>query len=295
MELLSKPTRFRAYQLGTEGSSFSYYDGSHFTLIEARLNVTNAKSIVDELKLCNKTSIDTLHITSWDNDHCNPDELKMIIEKLKPTFIEYPGYQPDSDDGKESRKTIESFEKSKVASPTLRKIDPTYIRALKNSTAFAYVNVLYHPQDTYEKENDNSIIQLFRTGSFAVASLGDVEAMQIQNMLMNSNIFCTEVDIMILAHHGSDKSITSDAFIKKVNPSVAIASSDYDDKYGHPKPVVKNCIIKNGGYFYTTKTGDIIAKSFGDHSKTYNVTNLVKDKSSSQNFYCKRYLRSIGK
>ena len=30
-------TRFRAYQLGNAGSSFSYYADGHFTLIEARL------------------------------------------------------------------------------------------------------------------------------------------------------------------------------------------------------------------------------------------------------------------
>ncbi|MCI0376219.1 MAG: patatin-like phospholipase family protein [Gemmataceae bacterium] len=35
--LLKKLTRFRAYQLGEIGSSFSYWDGSTFTLIEARV------------------------------------------------------------------------------------------------------------------------------------------------------------------------------------------------------------------------------------------------------------------
>jgi len=213
-------------------------------------------------------------------------------------IIEYPGYEPDSEDGKESKNIIEGYQKLQVASPTVKKIDPTYIRGLKNTTAFEYANVVYHPRDTYEKNNDNSIIKFFRTGSFTVASLGDVESPQIQKMLMDDSIFCSEVDIMILAHHGSDKSITSDEFIKKVKPSVAIASADYDDKYGHPKPVVKDCVIANGGYFYTTKTGDVIIQSYGDHSKTYNVTNWIKnssEKSSGHNLYCKRYLRSIGK
>jgi competence protein ComEC len=70
MELRSTSTRFRAYQLGTTGSSFSYFDGYFFTLIEARLTYISVNSLIDELQICGKDSIDILHITSWDEDHC---------------------------------------------------------------------------------------------------------------------------------------------------------------------------------------------------------------------------------
>ena len=58
MELLSKHTRFRAYQLKSKGASFSYFDGNHFTLCEARYNNDNKNSIWHELKMCGKSSID---------------------------------------------------------------------------------------------------------------------------------------------------------------------------------------------------------------------------------------------
>lgn len=66
---MSKNTRFRAYQLGSKGSSFSYSVDNHFTLIEARYNDINKKSIQFELKKIGVQYIDCLHITSWD-DHC---------------------------------------------------------------------------------------------------------------------------------------------------------------------------------------------------------------------------------
>ncbi|OQY70232.1 MAG: hypothetical protein B6D44_16240 [Ignavibacteriales bacterium UTCHB2] len=296
MELLQKPTRFRAYQLGTEGSSFSYFNGSNFTLIEARITSTSVTSVFEEIEKCKISSINTLHITSWDNDHCKPSELEIIMKHLKPKLIEYPGYQPDTDDGKESKKIIENSQKLQVNNTHSQKIDPPYLRSLSNAGQFGYSNILYNPRDTFEKGNDNSVIQLFRSGSFTVASLGDVESTQIQKMLMESHIFCTEVDVMILAHHGADNGFTTDAFIKKIKPKVGIASSDYDDKYSHPKPVVKNILYENGIPLYTTKTGDVIIQSYGDHSKNYNVANLVKDStqlSSSKNFTTKRYLASI--
>ncbi|GAB3382102.1 hypothetical protein GCM10027514_21940 [Azotobacter armeniacus] len=43
----SKITRFRAYQLESAGSSFSYFNGTTFTLLEARYNEVNEESIIN--------------------------------------------------------------------------------------------------------------------------------------------------------------------------------------------------------------------------------------------------------
>lgn len=65
-----------------------------------------------ELKQYNKTRVDVLHITSWDNDHCRPNELINILNKLRPKKIEYPGYKPHTDSGEESLKLINKYKKS---------------------------------------------------------------------------------------------------------------------------------------------------------------------------------------
>ena len=67
------------------------------------------KSLVSELYICGRKNIDTLHITSWDNDHCKPESLKGLLNSLTPSIIEIPGYQPDTDSGKESQNIISSY------------------------------------------------------------------------------------------------------------------------------------------------------------------------------------------
>ena len=76
-------TRFRAYQLGSAGSFFSYYAAGKFTLIEARVGDVSRPNLVAELEACGKETIDTLHITSWDQDHCAVGSLQEILDMYK--------------------------------------------------------------------------------------------------------------------------------------------------------------------------------------------------------------------
>jgi competence protein ComEC len=57
-------TRFRAYQLGVPGSSFSYFADGHFTVIEGRLTEFGRVALVYEMQRCGTEFADTLHITS---------------------------------------------------------------------------------------------------------------------------------------------------------------------------------------------------------------------------------------
>ena len=57
-------TRFRAYHLGTSGSSFSYFAGEHFTMIEGRLTEESRPQVEREMENCGVDSADLLHITN---------------------------------------------------------------------------------------------------------------------------------------------------------------------------------------------------------------------------------------
>lgn len=46
-----------------------------------------------------------------------------------------------------------------------------------------------------------------------------------------------KVDVLVLGHHGSQHS-SSFAFLKRLNPQLAIASAGYDNRYNHPHPIV---------------------------------------------------------
>lgn len=280
-------TRFRAYQVGNEGSSFSYFDGSSFTLIEARLTDTNIPSIVNELKACGKTSIDCLHITSWDTDHCMKSELEIIIDRLNPKRIEYPGYLPHTDNGKDCLKIILKHNK-----PV--KIDSNYVSSLDNATEWNYNNIIYNNSKDYESANDNSSIKLFRSGAFTVLSLGDVEKKEIADFLLRTKIIKNEVDVLILAHHGADNGFTTKEFIQGISPKVAICSSNYGNQYDHPRQEIRDLLYENGVTLYTTKTGDVLVKTIGDNTIAYKAINLIANSteiSSDKDFNTKRYLK----
>ncbi len=178
MTPVEKPnyTRFRAYQLGTAGSSFSYFCEGHFTLVEARLTEHNRTSIQQELKNCDKEKIDTLHISSWDQDHCSLAQLEEILEKLRPSKIEYPGYEPATENGKACLGVILEYRQK------TQKVDPKYIDSLNKSVDLAYQDVFYGPKFIYDDPNDNSTVKFFRQGSFTLLSLGDVEDISIRQI-----------------------------------------------------------------------------------------------------------------
>jgi competence protein ComEC len=97
MEMLMMPsvvTRFRAYQLGCPGSSFSHFAGRYFTMLEGRLTPRSRRSLAAEMAACNVEHAYTMQITSWDADHCNVNELEELLDMTRPLTIECPGYDP---------------------------------------------------------------------------------------------------------------------------------------------------------------------------------------------------------
>lgn len=256
---MSKKTRFRAYQLGNAGSSFSYSVDNHFTLIEARFNDTNKPNIIEEMQAVGCKRIDCLHITSWDQDHCNSNELIEILKYLKPLRIEYPGYKPDTDCGKASLKVIITYSNNN------RMISPDYINTLENAKERSFNDILYNPLKEHDNHNDNSTIKLFRQGRFTVLSLGDCQDSAIADTIMNCKIASEETDVMILAHHGADNGFTTEKFVSAIKPKIAICSSNFDNQYEHPNKNVRGILYEQGVNLYTTKTGDIIIKCDEDN------------------------------
>lgn len=276
MTIQRKNTRFRAYQLDSAGSSLSYFDGSIFTLIEARLTDENEQRIRSEMAICGISAINTLHITSWDQDHCVPSQLCKILMQFSPVKIEYPGYDPHSESGKESLEIILAYKRSFNSDARLIQMSPQYIESLDKAKDYGYKDIIYHPKTIDpESSNNNSTIKQFRTGSFNVLSLGDVESSHISAGMRSYRSISKEVDIMILAHHGADNGFTTSSFIKAVRPKVAISTSNFGNQHDHPRQEVKDLLRENGVILFTTKSGDIIAESIGSHSGEYKVTNLI--------------------
>lgn len=274
MAVRSIKTRFRAYQLGSAGSSFSYFSGDEFVLIEGRHTDANEYSIRQEMSICGLDRINTLHITSWDKDHCSPSQLTKILDELKPMKVEYPGYEPHTECGKESLKIIKSYRDRNSKSRAIA-ITPEYINSLEAASSYGYRNITYWPKEIdSESANNNSTVKQFRSGCFNVLSLGDVESTQISSYLRRARSIYSEVDVMIMAHHGADNGFTTSAFLKTVKPTLAIATSNYSNHFDHPKPEIRELLHKHEIRLFTTKTGDVIVKSIDSHTGQYEVINL---------------------
>lgn len=292
MAIKVRMTRFRAYQLGNAGSSFSYFNGSQFTLLEARYNEVNEPNIKQELKLCQAEGIHTLHITSWDQDHCSPSQLEKILSEFGPKKIEYPGYAPHTDSGKDSLKLISAYNSKGRGNKTVVSVTPEYISSLDSAENYGYKDTLHHPKYLDDKSsNNNSTVKHFRSGSFNVLSLGDVECYNIASGIRRQRTINQETDVLILAHHGADNGFTTSSFIKTVRPTVAIASADYANQFKHPKQEIRDLLHKHDVKLFTTKTGDVVIFSTGSHTGHYRLVNLKSGSSeisSQYDFYARK-------
>jgi len=255
-------TYFRAFQLNSKGSLFSFWKNNVYALIEARLPKGGIDVLISDIYQFGKNRIDTLHITSWDTDHCNIDDLTQILNRLRPDKIEIPSYEPNSDTGKLCKSLITKYDYIHQRYVYNVKIfNKATIDSLPVAQAWGTGDVVYHSLYNVDNHNDMSQIRLFRSNGFNVLSLGDCESEEITKYLMNSTFFIkNEVDILILPHHGSDHSMLTGEFLDFCKPSLAVCSSNYDNEHDHPHQPVRNLLSRRDIKLMTTKRGDVIVK-----------------------------------
>lgn len=272
-------TRFRAYQLGSAGSSFSYFAGGHFTVMEGRLTKVSCPSLIREMEMCGVKTADMLHITSWDADHCAASELEELLDLTLPTRIEIPGYDPHCEHAEKCWSIIEKYRQARVRSnraATVQSITPALIGGLGQASRLAFNNIYYHPEYIDpECNNDNSTIKFFRRGSFNVLSLGDVESTNIAARLRRSRMLGLETDIMILAHHGADNGFTNRKLLRHLEPQMAVCSSNFDNQHDHPDDTIRELLQDEDIDLMTTKTGDVLVKSIDTHTGLFQAFNIV--------------------
>lgn len=288
MNYLSK---FRAFQLDSPGSLFSFYKQNVYTLIEARIPKGGIEELLDDMAFHNKECLDVLHITSWDADHCTYNDLVSIINHLRPQTIEIPDYGSDTIDGKLCRNLILKYDDiHQKYIQNVKVINQAYISSLSNGVAFGKNDIVYPSLFDCNNKNDMSLIRLFRSTGFNVLSLGDCESAAIASSLMNKSFIQTEVDVLILAHHGADNGFTTTAFLDILKPKIAICSSNYDNMYAHPKPEIRKLLFDRDIRLMTTKTGDVIIYQHEgfEYATAVNMISDNENESSRFGFYPKR-------
>lgn len=92
------------------------------------------------------------------------------------------------------------------------------------------------------EENDKSLVLFVNIKGIKFLFMGDAPK-EVESKIINDspNLEC---DILKVGHHGSNTS-TSNEFIKKINPKIAIISCGYKNKYKHPNIETLNVLNKN--------------------------------------------------
>lgn len=288
-------TKFRAFQLDSEGSLFSFYTTGKYTLIEARLPKGGIEVLANDLQLHNKDTIDVLHITSWDIDHCNYQDLVAIINAFRPSRIEVPDYNPESKEGKLCQQVILGYDKvHEKYIPNVVVITQQYIKNLPSASTFGTSNIVYKSAYQSNNKNDMSLIKLFRSNGFSVLSLGDCESEEIAARLLSYDSIQLEVDVLILPHHGAENGFLSGDFLDGVKPQLAVCSSNYDNKFDHPVPSICALITTREIPLMTTKRGDVIIVQETNSDTAYAI-NLISDNEKAETPKAFRPKREFGK
>lgn len=278
-------TRFRAYKLGKAGSLCSYFAGNYFTLIEATDSEISRSSLLKELKVCGKDHIDTLHITSWDQDHCEAGALEWILSTLKPTRIQTPGYTHDSQSTKACQALITQYKAKRQQigkTANVIAITPQYISSLGKAEKLGYQDILYHPKTIYNDSNNNSTVNFFRSGCFNVLSTGDIEHHDIGAYLRNCRTLKREIDVLLLPHHGGPVNLMTKRFLEELRPSLAVCTSNTANQHEHPDPSIRKMLSELGIPLMTTKRGDVLIESTGSHASRFQASDLLSDGETTQ-------------
>ncbi|MDQ0481563.1 DNA internalization-related competence protein ComEC/Rec2 [Guptibacillus hwajinpoensis] len=105
------------------------------------------------------------------------------------------------------------------------------------------------------EENNGSIVLFAVIGGYKWLFTGDIEESGERMLIANKSI--PKIDILKVGHHGSSTSSTEN-FLERLNPSMAIISAGLDNRYGHPNHDVTERLKTYGiGTARTDQSGTI--------------------------------------
>lgn len=128
------------------------------------------------------------------------------------------------------------------------------------------ITVLSPEEDTeYSDLNDASAVVRLQYGETVFLFTGDAGE-TIEDDLCDFNI---DSDVLKVGHHGSETS-SSEAFIQKVSPEIAVISCGENNSYGHPDEITLDTLKKYDAEIYRTdECGTIIVTA--DKNKRISV------------------------
>ena len=113
--------------------------------------------------------------------------------------------------------------------------------------------------------NEEAMVMKLSFGEFRMLFTGDIGADTEKKLLAAGAL--EDVDCLKVGHHGSRYS-TTEAFLEKIKPEVAIISCSSTNTYGHPSPETVERLKEAGSQVeYTMKNGAITVETDGKKLK----------------------------
>ena len=113
-------------------------------------------------------------------------------------------------------------------------------------------------REVYANLNNESVVLLVEVYDYRVLLMGDGEVELEQRLLENLEI--ENIHILKAGHHCS-KTSSSEMFLRKVNPTIAICSCGRGNRFGHPHyETLQKFEMLNVQYLITYMEGNIVIK-----------------------------------
>ncbi len=215
----------------------------------------NSNVVLDNLSYNKIKQIDGIFLSHLDKDHIG--NLKYILNKFPNTKV----YSHE--------KSLETLSREYVNSPInleeLHKDDKLIYDSI-------FIEILNY--DYTKEENDNSLVMKVKIGDSTILFTGDISG-ELERVLLAEDI---KSDILKLSHHGSKNSSTEE-FISKVNPFLALVSVGEYNSYNHPDINIMESLKSKGiGILRTDISGNGYIDFYKNSFIAYNSTNYVKNK-----------------
>lgn len=246
------------FDVGQGDASFIETPQGHQILIDGGPSSVILEKLGKEMPFWDRT-IDLVILSHPEADHLTG--LLEVLKRYKVENILWTGIVRDTPEYKEWVSLIEKEGANIEIAQAGQKI-------IASDATFYILNPSENLEGKIMKDsNDTSIVSKLVFGDESFLFTGDIYNSAEKEF--GSRGLDLKSEILKVAHHGS-KTSTSEEFIAKVSPEIAVIPVGKDNSYGHPYQEVLERLEKYAKIFRTDQNGDIKIFSDGENLRIIN-------------------------
>ena len=222
------------------------------------LSTESSKSLTDYLAAEGVTSFKYAVFTHTDSDHIGSADY--IIKNYDVENVIMPDYTETT---KVYERLIAAIEEKNVNLILIGEDKEVCKQSGYMFTLGSMINTVMAPTEDFNDPNEMSVVIKASFGSVDVLLTGDAEHKSEEAMLEVYKKNELDCEILKVGHHGSDSS-TTEEFLAKVSPEIAVISCGEGNEYGHPhKEITDRLEAADIPIYRTDVMGTIVIKTNG--------------------------------